>query len=48
MGVFSYIILRLWIVMRSLGRGDMEDIKYVGCGFFVVIVIGFYIFYVKE
>ncbi|CAG7861840.1 unnamed protein product [Brassica rapa] len=48
MGAFSYITPRLWTAMRSLGRGDMEDIKYVGRGPSAATATGFYTFHVKE
>lgn len=30
MGAFSYIAPRLGTAMKSLGRGNVDDIKYVG------------------
>lgn len=48
MGAYSYISPRLWTAMRSLNRGDMEDIKYVGRGPSAATATGFYTFHVKE
>lgn len=48
MGAYSYISPRLGTAMRSLGRGTVEDITYVGRGPSAATATGFYQVHVKE
>lgn len=48
MGAFTYIAPRLSTAMRVLGRGTMEDIKYVGRAPSAASATGFYTVHVKE
>lgn len=48
MGAYSYVAPRLWTAMREVGRGEMEDIKYVGRGPSAATATGFYQVHVKE
>ncbi|GAB4844989.1 hypothetical protein Ancab_038382 [Ancistrocladus abbreviatus] len=42
MGAYSYIAPRLCTAMKALGRGDMDDIKYVGRPPAAATATGFY------
>lgn len=48
MGAFSYIAPRLGTAMNSVGRGTVEDIKYVGRAPSAATATGFYQVHVKE
>ncbi|ONI24223.1 hypothetical protein PRUPE_2G230400 [Prunus persica] len=48
MGAYSYIAPRLCSAMKSLGRGTIEDIKYVGRAPSAATATGFYQVHVKE
>ncbi|XP_071724155.1 uncharacterized protein [Rutidosis leptorrhynchoides] len=48
MGAFSYIAPRLATAMKELGRGTIEDIKYVGRAPSAATATGFYSVHVKE
>ncbi|KAM0953283.1 putative oxoglutarate dehydrogenase (succinyl-transferring) [Dioscorea sansibarensis] len=48
MGAYSYISPRLCTAMRALGRGTMEDIKFVGRGPSAATATGFYSVHVQE
>lgn len=48
MGAFHYIAPRLCTAMKSLGRGNMDDIKYVGRAPSAATATGFYQVHVKE
>ncbi|KAG2723702.1 hypothetical protein I3843_02G159500 [Carya illinoinensis] len=48
MGAYSYIAPRLCTAMKALGRGSMEDIKYVGRAPSAATATGFYQVHVKE
>lgn len=48
MGAYSYISPRLCTAMGALGRGTMEDIKYVGRGPSAATATGFYSVHVQE
>ena len=48
MGAYYYISPRLCTAMKSLGRGTMEDIKYVGRAPSAASATGFYSVHVKE
>ncbi|MED6199163.1 hypothetical protein PIB30_073301 [Stylosanthes scabra] len=42
MGAYYYMLPRLWTCMKKLGRGSMEDIKYVGRDPSAATATGFY------
>ncbi|KAI3932214.1 hypothetical protein MKW92_009108 [Papaver armeniacum] len=48
MGGYNYIAPRLCTAMKALGRGTMEDIKYVGRGPSAATATGFYSVHTKE
>uniref|UniRef100_A0A0V0IXN8 Putative 2-oxoglutarate dehydrogenase, mitochondrial-like n=1 Tax=Solanum chacoense TaxID=4108 RepID=A0A0V0IXN8_SOLCH len=48
MGAFNYIAPRLSTAMKSLGRGNMDDIKYVGRAPSAATATGFFQVHVKE
>ncbi|KAL6652773.1 hypothetical protein ACP70R_011698 [Stipagrostis hirtigluma subsp. patula] len=48
MGAYSYISPRLLTAMRALGRGTIEDIKYVGRAPSAATATGFYSVHVQE
>lgn len=48
MGAYSYIAPRLCTAMKALGRGDMDDIKYVGRAPSAATATGFQQVHVKE
>lgn len=48
MGAFNYITPRLGTAMKALGRGTMEDVKYVGRAPSAATATGFYQVHVKE
>lgn len=48
MGAYSYIAPRLSTAMKVLGRGTIDDIKYVGRGPSAATATGFYSVHVKE
>ena len=48
MGAYSYIAQRLSNAMKALGRGTMDDVKYVGRGPSAATATGFYQMHVKE
>ncbi|KAJ6317611.1 hypothetical protein OIU76_013203 [Salix suchowensis] len=48
MGAYSYIAPRLSNAMKALGRGTMDDVKYVGRGPSAATATGFYQMHVKE
>ncbi|VFQ81228.1 unnamed protein product [Cuscuta campestris] len=48
MGAYNYIAPRLCTAMKSLGRGNMDDIKYVGRAPSASTATGFYQVHVKE
>lgn len=48
MGAYSYIAPRLCTAMKALGRGTMEDIKYVGRNTSAATATGFYSVHLKE
>ncbi|KAF2318683.1 hypothetical protein GH714_010040 [Hevea brasiliensis] len=48
MGAYNYISPRLCTAMKALGRGSIEDIKYVGRAPSAATATGFYQVHVKE
>ncbi|XP_074313299.1 uncharacterized protein LOC141648496 [Silene latifolia] len=48
MGAYSYIAPRLYTVMKSVGRTNMDDIKYVGRPPSAATATGFLMFHAKE
>ncbi|KAL1323089.1 hypothetical protein HN51_068117 [Arachis hypogaea] len=48
MGAYYYMLPRLWTSMKTLGRGSMEDIKYVGRDPAAATATGFYKIHQKE
>ncbi|KAL6557615.1 hypothetical protein OROMI_017965 [Orobanche minor] len=48
MGAYSYVSPRLGTAMKALGKGTVEDIKYVGRGPSAATATGFYQVHVKE
>lgn len=48
MGAYNYIAPRLCTAMKSLGRGNIDDIKYVGRAPSAATATGFYQVHVKE
>ncbi|PHT54347.1 2-oxoglutarate dehydrogenase, mitochondrial [Capsicum baccatum] len=48
MGAYQYIAPRLSTAMKELGRGTIDDIKYVGRGPSAATATGFYQVHVKE
>jgi 2-oxoglutarate dehydrogenase E1 component len=48
MGGYSYIAPRLFTAMKALGRGSIEDIKYIGRAPSAASATGFYQVHVKE
>ncbi|PHT49163.1 hypothetical protein CQW23_13371 [Capsicum baccatum] len=48
MGAFSYIAPRLCTAMKSVGRGNMDDIKYVGRAPSAATATGFFQVHLKE
>lgn len=48
MGAYSYIAPRLCTAMKALGRGNMDDIKYVGRAPSAATATGFYQVHGKE
>lgn len=48
MGAYTYINPRLGSAMKSLSRGTIEDIKYVGRAPSAATATGFYQVHVKE
>lgn len=48
MGAYSYVNPRLATAMRPLGRGSIEDIKYVGRAPSAATATGFYSVHVQE
>lgn len=48
MGAYSYINPRLYTATRALGRGEFEDIKYVGRAPSAATATGFYSVHVQE
>ncbi|KAL6495759.1 hypothetical protein OROGR_030322 [Orobanche gracilis] len=48
MGAYSYIVPRLGTAMKALGRGTMDDIKYIGRGPSAATATGFYQVHTKE
>ncbi|KAL0455788.1 UNVERIFIED_CONTAM: 2-oxoglutarate dehydrogenase, mitochondrial [Sesamum latifolium] len=48
MGAYNYIAPRLGTAMKALGRGTVEDIKYVGRAPSAATATGFYQVHVKE
>ena len=48
MGAYYYVLPRLWTCMKSLDRGNMEDIKYVGRAPSAATATGFYKIHMKE
>lgn len=48
MGAYSYIAPRLSTAMKALGRGTIDDIKYVGRAPSAATATGFYTVHVKE
>lgn len=48
MGAFSYIAPRLCTAMKSVGRGNMDDIKYVGRAPSAATATGFFQVHMKE
>jgi 2-oxoglutarate dehydrogenase E1 component len=48
MGAYNYIAPRLYTAMKTLGRGTMEDIKYIGRAPSAASATGFYSVHVKE
>ncbi|CAH9115056.1 unnamed protein product [Cuscuta europaea] len=48
MGAYHYITPRLYTAMRALGRGNMDDINYVGRAPSAATATGFYQVHVKE
>uniref|UniRef100_A0A7N0SV57 2-oxoglutarate dehydrogenase, mitochondrial n=2 Tax=Kalanchoe fedtschenkoi TaxID=63787 RepID=A0A7N0SV57_KALFE len=48
MGAYSYIAPRLCTAMEALGRGNMDDIKYVGRAPSAATATGFYSVHVRE
>ena len=48
MGAYTYINPRLLTAMRVLGRGSIDDIKYVGRAPSAATATGFYSVHVQE
>ena len=48
MGAYSYINPRLLTAMKALGRGSIDDIKYVGRAPSAATATGFYSVHVQE
>lgn len=48
MGAYSYIAPRLCTAMKALGRGTMDDIKYVGRAPSAATATGFFQVHLKE
>ncbi|KAK1282777.1 hypothetical protein QJS10_CPB22g00649 [Acorus calamus] len=48
MGAYHYITPRLFTVMKTMGRGTMEDIKYVGRAPSAATATGFFTAHVQE
>ncbi|KAK6143283.1 hypothetical protein DH2020_023631 [Rehmannia glutinosa] len=48
MGAYSYVSPRLGTAMKALGRGTVEDIKYVGRAPSAATATGFYQVHIKE
>lgn len=48
MGAYNYVSPRLYTAMRPLGRGSVEDIKYVGRAPSAATATGFYSVHVQE
>lgn len=48
MGAYNYIAPRLSTAMKALGRGTIDDIKYVGRAPSAASATGFYSVHVKE
>lgn len=48
MGAYSYIAPRLGTAMKALGRGNVDDIKYVGRAPSAATATGFYQVHTKE
>lgn len=48
MGAYHYVAPRLSTAMKALGRGNIDDIKYVGRGPSAATATGFYQVHVKE
>lgn len=48
MGAYSYIAPRLSTAMKVLGRGTVDDIKYVGRAPSAATATGFYTVHVRE
>lgn len=48
MGGYSYILPRLATAMRDIGRGTVEDVKYVGRAPSAATATGFSTVHVKE
>ena len=48
MGAYNYIAPRLSTAMKALGRGSIDDIKYVGRAPSAATATGFYQVHVKE
>jgi 2-oxoglutarate dehydrogenase E1 component len=48
MGAYTYINPRLLTAMRALGRGSIDDIKYVGRAPSAATATGFYTVHVQE
>ena len=48
MGAYSYVLPRLHTAMKELGRGTVEDIKYVGRAPSAATATGFITVHVKE
>jgi len=48
MGAYTYVNPRLYTAMRPLGRGSLEDIKYIGRAPSAATATGFYTVHVQE
>ena len=48
MGAYNYVELRLATAMKALGRGDLDDIKYVGRAPSAATATGFLSVHQKE
>lgn len=48
MGAYHYITPRLYTVMRAIGRGSFEDIKYVGRAPSAATATGFFSVHEQE
>ncbi|KAK9682036.1 hypothetical protein RND81_10G045900 [Saponaria officinalis] len=48
MDAYSYIAPRLFTAMKSMGRGNIDDIKYVGRPSYAATATGFLMMHIKE